>query len=205
MYFKNILQSFPENAPFVFKNFHCSVDRLIFFGDSSGRHRLCIPSSMQQGIMEEIHKSMSGSAHGGFEQTYGIIANGFFWPKMTQDIKKSVSSCPICQKIKHTCHLPYGLLQPIPIPNQPFKVVTMDFISELPKSQGHNSIFVLICKLMKYTFFIPCDTNLTEKGAVKLFFNKIVTHVRLPKQIISDCDTRWRNIFWKEVCESMGS
>jgi hypothetical protein len=81
----------------------------------------------------------------------------------------------------------------------------MDFIGELPKSHGHNSIFVLICKLTKYTFFIPCNTSLMEKKAVQLFFNRIVTHVRLPKQIISNRDTQWRNIFWKEVCESMGS
>ena len=124
---------------------------------------------------------------------------------MTQDIKKFVSSCPVCQKIKHAQHLPYGLLQPIPIPHQPFKVVTMDFISELPESKGFNSIFVLICKLTKYAFFIPCNTNLTEKGAARLFFDKIVTHMGLPKQIISDHNTCWRNIFWKEVCESMGS
>ena len=155
--------------------------------------------------MEEIHESKSGSAHGGFEQTYGRIANGFFWPKMTRDIKKFVSTCPVCQKIKHAQHLPYRLLQPIPISTQPFKVVTMDFITKLPESQGFNSIFVLICKLTKYAFFVPCDTNLTEKKAAKLFFNKIVTHVGLPKQIISDRDTRWRNVFWKEVCESMGS
>jgi hypothetical protein len=44
-----------------------------------------------------------------------------------------------------------------------------------------------------------------EKKAAQLFFDRIVTHVGLPKQIISDRDTRWRNIFWKEVCESMGS
>ena len=160
---------------------------------------------MKQKIMEEVHESVTGSAHGGFEQTYGRIANGFFWPKMTQDIQKFTSTCLICQKNKHTIHLPYGLLQLIHIPTQPFEVVTMDFISELPQSQGHNSIFILICKLTKYTFFIPCDINLTEKGATKLFFDKIVTHVRLPKQIISNCDTRWRNLFWKEVCESMGS
>ena len=180
------------------------MDGIIFFGDSSGRDQLCVPKSMRQKIMEEVHKSITGSAHGGFEQTYGRITNGFFWPKMTQDIQKFTSTCPICQKIKHARHLPYGLLQLIPIPTQPFEVVTMDFISELPQSQGHNSIFVLICKLTKYTFFIPCDTNLTEKGAAKLFFNKIVTHVRLPKQIISDCDTRWRNLFWKKSMQVYG-
>ena len=124
---------------------------------------------------------------------------------MTRDIRQVVSTCPICQKIKHTRHLPYGLLQPIPIPTHPFEVVTMDFIGELPRSNGYDSIFVLVCKLTKYAFFIPCNTNLTEKKAAQLFFDKIVTHVGLPKQIISDRDTRWRNLFWREVCESMGS
>ena len=40
----------------------------------------------------------------------------------------------------------------------------MDFIGELPKSQGYNAIFVLICKLTKYTFFIPCNVNLVAKA-----------------------------------------
>ena len=144
---------------------------------------------MRLGLMEEIHGSLTGAVHAGFERTYGRIANGFFWPKMTRDIRQFVSTCPICQKIKHAHHLPYRLLQPIPIPTQPFEVVTMDFIGELPKSQGYDSIFVLICKLTKYAFFIPCTTNLTEKKAAQMFFNKIVTHVGLPKQIISDHDT----------------
>ena len=144
---------------------------------------------MQLNLMEEIHGSLTGAAHAGFERMYGRIANGFFWPKMTRDIHQFISTCPICQKIKHTRHLPYGLLQPILIPTQPFKVITMDFIGELPKSQGYDSIFVLICKLTKYSFFIPCMTNLTKKKAAQMFFNKIVTHIGLPKQIISDCDT----------------
>jgi hypothetical protein len=204
-HFGEILSSFPEEAPFVFKGYHQNHDGLIFFGDHSGRHRLCVPKSMRMDIMDEMHGSLTGTAHGGFERTYGRIANGFYWPGMTRDIRQFVSKCPICQKIKHARHLPYGLLQPIPIPTQPFEVVTMDFIGELPKSHGHNSIFVLICKLTKYAFFIPCSTSLTERKAAQLFFDRIVTHVGLPKQIISDRDTRWRNIFWKEVCESMGS
>jgi len=204
-HFSEVLKSFPKEPPFLFKNYHRNVDRLIFFNDTSGRHRLCIPITMQQDIIDEIHGMVTGTAHGGFEQTYGRIANGFYWPKMGKDIRQFVSTCIICQKIKHARHLPYGLLQPIPIPQQLFEVVTMDFIGELPKSLGYDVIFVLICKLTKYAFFIPCNVTLTERKAAQLFFDKIVTHVGLPKQIISDCDMRWRNIFWKEVCEAMGS
>src|SRR5258706_1528168 len=155
--------------------------------------------------MEEIHNSKIGTAHSGFERTYGRIANGFFGPRMTQDIQQFVSTCRICQKIKHGRDLPYGFLQPIPIPAQPFEVVTMDFIRELLKSQGHNAIFVLICKLTKYAFFVPCTTDMTEKRTTRLFFDKIVTHVSLLKQIISNRDTCWRNLFWKEVCKSTRS
>jgi len=204
-HFKTVIESFPIEPPFVFKNYHRNSDGLIFFNEHPGKDRLCIPASMRLEIMEEIHGSTTGTAHAGFERTYRRIAGGFFWPRMTRDIRQFVTRCPICQKIKHARHLPYGLLQPIPIPSQPFEVVTMDFIGELPKSQNYNSIFVLVCKLTKYAFFVPCNTMLMEKKAAQLFFNKIVTHVGLPKQIISDRDTRWRNSFWKEVCESMGS
>ena len=204
-YFKNVMGSFPKEAPFIYKSYQQSPDDLIFFHDSSGCCQLCVPSSLQWGIMEEIHESTTGAVHGGFEQTYSQIANSYSWPRMTRDIHMFISTCPICQKIKHAWHLPYSLLQPIPILTQPFEVVMMDFISELPRSQNHDLIFVLICKLTKYAFFIPCDTKLTEKWTAPLFFDKIITHVSLPKQIISDQDTWWRNSFWKEVCESMGS
>jgi hypothetical protein len=95
---------------------------------------------------------------------------------MTKEIRANVATCPVCQKIKHVRHLPYGLLQPIPIPLQLFEVVTMDFIRELPQSKRFNTIFILVCKLTKYGFFIPCTTAC-------LFFNKIITHVGLLLQL----------------------
>jgi deoxyuridine 5'-triphosphate nucleotidohydrolase len=185
--------------------FSKTPEGLLCFHDHSGRRRLCMPKSETHPLMSEVHDSIMGTAHAGFERTYAKIANSFYWPRMTRDIRSFIATCPVCQKIKHARHAPYGLLQPIPIPQQPFEVVTMDFIGELPQSQGHDAIFVIICKLTKFAFFIPTSTTLKEQDAAKLFFDKLVTFVGLPKQIISDRDTRWRNIFWKEVCEATGS
>ena len=36
-YFQNIIQSFSKEPPFFFKNYHCNMDGIIFFEDSSGR------------------------------------------------------------------------------------------------------------------------------------------------------------------------
>ena len=159
---------------------------LILFNDPSGRSRLCIPKSMTKQLIEEVHDSLTGTAHGGFEKTYAHLSGSFYWPRMTKEIRAYIATCPVCQKIKHVRHLLYGLLQPIPIPLQPFEVVTMDFIGELPQSKRFNAIFVLVCKLTKYAFFIPCTTSFKEEDTTHLFFDKIVTHIRLPKQIISN-------------------
>jgi len=133
LYFSNIMKELSKSESF--KSFHLSPDQLILFQDSSGRSRLCIPKSMTSDIMNETHNSIMGTAHAGFERSYAWIANSFYWPGMTRDIHSYVTTCPTCQQIKHAWHLPYGLLQPIPIPSQPFEVVTMDFIGELPFSK----------------------------------------------------------------------
>jgi hypothetical protein len=43
-----------------------------------------------------------------------------------------------------------------------------------------------------------------EKNATQYFFNKIIMHVELLKQIIFDHDTRWRDNFWNELCGLLG-
>ena len=188
-----------------FKQYSVRQDGVILFNNWSGYSRICLPRSIVPDILKEVHNNITGTAHAGYEKTYKRIAQAFYWPRMSQDIKKFVYSCIICKQIKHPRHAPYGVLQPIPIPDKPFEVVTMDLITDLPESQNHNAIFVIVCKLTKYAFFIPCTTKMSEKQTAKLFFDNLVCHVGLPKQIISDRDTRWRNDFWKEVCEYMGS
>jgi hypothetical protein len=80
----------------------------------------------------------------------------------------------------------------------------MDFIPELPTSNGFNNILVIIGKLTKYAIFIPTSTTVTEKETAKLFFSHIIAKFSIPHQIISDQDTRWKGDFWKEICSQIG-
>ena len=80
-----------------------------------------------------------------------VTPSTYYWPRMSRDISsKYTSTCDICQKTKHRRHGPVGLLQPIPMPSQPFEVVSMDFIPELPESNGYDGILVIVDKLNKY-------------------------------------------------------
>ena len=66
----------------------------------------------------------------------------------------------------------------------------MDFIPELPESNGFDSILVIVDKLTKYGIFIPCSTKITEEGTAKLFFKHIIAQYGLPQQVILWIETQ---------------
>src|ERR1700683_5035456 len=179
-------------------------DGLVYFEDWNENFRLCVPESLRVSVMSEVHNILTESAHGGHAKTYNRIASTYYWPRMSRDIKRYVSTCDICQKTKPKHHAPVRLLQPIPILSQPFEVVSMDFIPELPLSDGFDNIFVIVDKLMKYAIFIPTTTTIGEKKTAELFFHHVISKFGIPRQVISDRDTRWRGNFWKEICDRMG-
>ena len=76
------------------------IEGLIYFEDWNGNLRLGIPDSLRIEVMSEVHNILTESAHGGHAKTYNCIASTYYWPKMSQDIKKYVSTCNICQKTK---------------------------------------------------------------------------------------------------------
>ena len=205
-HFKLVLKAMKEDkdhdAPFP--QYHYSDNGLLYFEDSMGNTRMCVPKNLRNEVMSENHDIISESAHGGYFKTYNRISATYYWPRMSREIKNFVNTCDICQKTKPRRHAPVGLLQPIPIPSQPFEVVTMDFIPELPLSSGFDNILVIVDKLTKYAIFIPTTVKINEIETAKLFFKHVITKFGIPRQIISDRDTRWRGDFWKEICRLMG-
>jgi hypothetical protein len=188
----------------LYPQYHLSESGLIYFEDWQGNNRLCVPEGLRVRVMSEIHDTISEGAHGGYHRTYNRLAATYYWPRMSRHLKKYTSSCDICQKAKPRRHAPVGLLRPIPIPTQPFEVLSMDFIPELPASNGFNNILVITDKLTKYAIFIPCTTSIDEVETARLFFRHVISEYGIPKQVISDRDTRWRNEFWSEICTLMG-
>jgi hypothetical protein len=81
---------------------------------------------------------------------------------MKKDVVDYISRCMECQRIKAENRHPTGLLQPLPIPEKKFEVITIDFITKLPmKSRKHDSIMVVVDKLTKVSHFVPVKTTHT--------------------------------------------
>ena len=70
-----------------------------------------------------------------------------FWLGMKKDIAEYISKCMKCQQVKVEHQQPAGLLQPFPIPEWKWEVISMDFIIGLPMTmRQHDSIMVMVDK-----------------------------------------------------------
>ena len=62
----------------------------------------------------------------------------------------------MCAKNKDCTHAPARLLQPLKIPKSRFLTWTVDFVTDLPLSQGYNAFMTAVEKLTKYVVVMPC-------------------------------------------------
>jgi hypothetical protein len=66
------------------------------------------------------------------------------------------------------------LLQPLPIPEWKWEVVTMDFIIGLPKTnKQHDSIMVMVDKLTKDGHFMTLKTTHKETNVVDIYMREV--------------------------------
>jgi len=115
---------------------------------------------------------------------------------MQADIREYVQNCLTCQQTKHATTLPSGLLQPLPIPEQIWEDVAMDFITGLPSSNGHTVIMVVIDRLSKYAHLVSLKADFNSKQVAELFVKNIVKLHGFPKKIVSDRDKVFTSQFW---------
>jgi hypothetical protein len=73
---------------------------------------------------------------------------------MKGETTKYLSKCRDCQQVKAEHQHPDDLLQPLPIPEWKWEIISLDFITGLPKTPKKNiSIMVSIDKLRKSAQF----------------------------------------------------
>lgn len=123
----------------------------------------------------------------------------FYWPGMRQMVIQHAESCDVCQRSKEE-NVPYpGLLQPLPIPDQAWRHVSMNFIKGLPKSGGKDVILVVVDRRTKFAHFMPWSHPFTAINVAAKFFKHIHTLHGLPKSIVSDRDSIFFSNFWQNL------
>lgn len=148
--------------------------------------RVYVPNQMavKQKLLDEFHRSPY-AAHPRYQKPFSVIKINYFSPSMRKDITEYLAKCLECQqlKVEHQHHV--GLLHPLPIPEWKWEIITLDFITGLPKiEKQHDSIMVVMDKLSKFTHFIPAKSTYKTVEVANILMREIFRLHGLPKVVI---------------------
>eukprot|EP00253_Pinus_taeda_P012142 PITA_12142 len=179
--------------------------------DDAGRiyfkKRLYVPNQhrIRNLIMDEFHISHY-AGHPGYQKMITTIRKEYFWPGMKKSIVEYLARCLECQQIKAEHQHPTGLLQPLPVPEWKWEIISMDFITGLPRTKRNNdSIFVVVDKLSKAAHFIPVQSTYKAMQIAHIFKQNVFRLHGLPKTIVSDRDVKFTSAFWKTLFAELGT
>jgi len=139
------------------------------------------------------------AGHPGRFKTLELISKNYWWPNMSQYVGMYVSHCNLCLHTKIQRHLLTGELQPLPIPEERWDVISVDFISELPELGGYDSLMVAVDSIGKRSHFVETVTTVTATGAANLYLRNVWKLHGLPRKIISDRGLQFVAAFMKEL------
>jgi hypothetical protein len=177
-------------------NYNMEIDGILLY-----TNRIFVPNvqDLKHTIFHDMH-NVPYVGHLGYHKTVATIKSHYhyFWPGMKREIVEYIARCMEFQKVKDENRHPTWLLQPLPIPEWKWEVVTMDFITGFPRiGKMHDSITVVVKKLTKATHFIPLKTTHKETDVVDIFMKEVARLHKIPKTIVSDRDPKFTSNFWK--------
>ena len=146
-------------------------------------------------VLQEKHDHPTAS-HLGFNKMLELLRRNYTWPQIRTDCKKFVMQCVLCACNKPSRHHPYGLLQPLPIPEHPWHSISMDFIEQLPASNGFTAILVVIDCLTKESVFIPTTDSTTAVDVADAFVTHVFVKHGIPLHMSSDCGSEFTSHFF---------
>jgi hypothetical protein len=132
------------------------VNGLIYYKQSC---LYLLEGKLRRKLMREYYDSPL-AGHRNDKVTTSELSKKYYWPNMKDDVHNYVASCSKCQMNKHSTMKQAGLLKPLPIPQGPYRGVTMDFTTSLPKAQGCDAIFVVVDRFTKQARFAPTTMNM---------------------------------------------
>jgi hypothetical protein len=99
------------------------------------KNRVYVPNvrELKLAILKEMH-NVTYVGHPGYQTTVAAVKRHYFWLGLKKEITEYITRCMECQKVKAEHRHPGRLLQPLPIPKWKWDVVTMYFITGLPRT-----------------------------------------------------------------------
>ncbi len=154
-------------------------------------------------LIHSVHTSL-GTGHPGAHGTLSLLKDRFWWPNMARDVRRFELGCSDCAISKTPRRLPSGKLLPLPVPNRPWSHLGVDFITDLPASDGNTCVLVVIDRFSKSCRLLPLKGLPTAMETAMLMFNHIFRYYGISEDIVSDRGPQFISKVWKAFFTLLG-
>ena len=166
-------------------------------------NRVYVPNSLRSRLITWAHTSL-GTGHPGTTRTQQLLSSQYWWPTLNKDVQSHVQSCSVCAQSKVPRHLPAGTLEPLPLPQRPWTHLSIDFVTDLPPSEGNTTIFVIVDRFSKGCCLVPLPGIPTALQTAEAIFHNVFRRFGLPEDIVSDRGTQFTSQVWRSFMERLG-
>ena len=168
--------------------------------------RIVVPATLVTDLIHHIH-TQPASGHPGRKRTLDMVRRRYFWKGLSKDVAQYIRNCHGCRRANPANSAYQGLLRPLPVPDQPWQDISVDFVGPLPESQGFNTVMVVVDRLSKMRHYIPCKagaSGLDAPSVARLFLDNVWKLHGLPLSVVSDRGSVFVSHFWTHLCALLG-
>jgi hypothetical protein len=167
-------------------------------------HDTCIAEQHHDTCIAEQHHDTCIAEHAGRFKTLELVAHNYWWLQMSHYIGIYVKTCDLCNQTKLQHQRPFGELHPSETPAEPWDMISVDFIVELPESHGYDTIMNVVDSVTKRAHFIPTHTTITAEGAAWLYLREVWKHHGTPRVVLSDRGSQFTAGFTRQLYKLLG-
>ncbi len=162
-----------------------------------------VPRLQRTQLIHSAHSSL-GTGHPGANATLSPLKGHYWWLNMAREVRRFVQVCEECAISKSPRHLPAGKLLPLPLPNRPWSHLGVDFVTDLPASEGNTCILVIVDRFSKSCRLIPLKNLPSAMEMVEQMFNHVFRYFGIPEDIVSDRGPQFISRVWKNFLKLLG-
>lgn len=161
--------------------------------------KLVAPQSMWSKILRTCH-NLPQAGHQGYEKTLTRVRHYFYWPVMSQHVKKYCQECVSCNQRKTSPHHRPAPLRRFQEVLQPFQCTSMDIVGPLvTSSKGNKFILTFQDEFTRYSEAIAIPDQRADTVA-RVFVTEIIARHGVPKQLLTDRGSNFVSEVFKKVC-----
>ena len=182
------------------------LNEVLYLQHDSSAPRIYVPDApgLRLRFLQALHTPPL-SGHPGRDRMLELASRSIYWPGLPRDVRAFVKRCDLCQRSKAGNRNAAAPLTPLPIPDQRWAHISIDFLTGLPPSgpTGFDSIMTTVDRLTKRVHFSPTYTKASAEDIAHLFIDNIVRLHGLPQSIVSDRDSKFTSAFWAALMSAL--